>query len=70
MLNGIRRNKDELNAMAIRMMPAAINHGAKVIRILNFDHPQVEIEKKIAIGEGHATASKGMLDVILDELKK
>jgi hypothetical protein len=33
-LNGIRRSKDELNAMAIRTMPAAINQRATVIRIV------------------------------------
>jgi hypothetical protein len=35
----------------------------------NFVHPRVEVERGVAISEGHATASKGMLEVILDELK-
>jgi hypothetical protein len=34
----------------------------------NFVHQRLEIEMGITIGEGHATAAKGMLDVILDHL--
>jgi hypothetical protein len=35
----------------------------------NLVHPRLEIEMNITISEGHATASKGMLDVLLDHLK-
>jgi hypothetical protein len=31
-------------------------------------HPRAEIAMSVNINEGHATASKGMLDVILDIL--
>jgi hypothetical protein len=34
----------------------------------NFVHPRLEIAMDITIAEGHATAAKGMLDVILDHL--
>jgi hypothetical protein len=34
----------------------------------NFVHPRLEVQMGITIGEGHATTSKGMLDVILDYL--
>ena len=34
----------------------------------NFVHARVEIQKGIPVSEGHATAAKGMLDVILDHL--
>jgi hypothetical protein len=34
----------------------------------NFVHPRLEVEMGIKIGEGHAMAAKGMLDVILDHL--
>ena len=34
----------------------------------NFVHPRLEVQMGIGISEAHATASKGMLDVILDHL--
>lgn len=44
----------------------AIHHVLREYR--NLVHPRAEIALGINIGEGHATASKGMLDVILDHL--
>lgn len=44
----------------------AIHHVLREYR--NLVHPLAEIAQGINIGEGHATASKGMLDVILDHL--
>jgi hypothetical protein len=35
----------------------------------NFVHPRVEVQQGVSITEGHATAAKGMLEVVLDELK-
>lgn len=35
----------------------------------NYVHPRFEVQAGILIGEGHATASKGMLDVMLDQIK-
>jgi hypothetical protein len=34
----------------------------------SFVHPRLEIQMGINISEGHATAAKGMLDIILDHL--
>jgi hypothetical protein len=36
----------------------------------NFIHPRLEAKMGIRISEGHATASKGMLDIILDHLSR
>ena len=44
----------------------AIHHVLREYR--NLVHPRAEIALRINIGEGHATASKGMLDVVLDHL--
>jgi hypothetical protein len=34
----------------------------------NFVHPRLEVKRGIRISEGHATAAKGALDIILDRL--
>lgn len=44
----------------------AIHHVLREYR--NLVHPRAEIALSVHISEGHATASKGMLDVILDQL--
>lgn len=36
----------------------------------NFVHPRLEIEMGLGIGDGHATAAKGMLDLIVDHLSR
>lgn len=36
----------------------------------NFIHPTAELRMNSPISDGHATASKGMLDIVLDQLSK
>jgi hypothetical protein len=57
-------------ACDLRLLPykdeSAIHNVLREYR--NLVHARAEIAMGIMIGEGHATASKGMLDVILDHL--
>tara|TARA_R110002073_G_scaffold154858_6_gene310073 strand:- start:6981 stop:7748 length:768 start_codon:yes stop_codon:yes gene_type:complete len=54
----------------LQVLPA--NHEKAIHQVLrsyrNLVHPAVELAMGISISEGHATASKGMLDVTLDHL--
>ena len=69
-------NQWSLNAMIaaaceLHLLPYA-NEDAihQVLReYRNYVHPRLEVRTGVFISEGHATASKGMLDVILDEIK-
>ena len=57
-------------AVELHFLPADIEKAVHVVlrEYRNYVHPRLEARSGFLISEGHATASKGMLDVILDLL--
>jgi hypothetical protein len=57
-------------ACDLRMLPHKDERAIHLVlrEYRNFVHPRLEVKTGITISEGHATAAKGMLDVILDHL--
>jgi hypothetical protein len=57
-------------ACDLRLLPHKDEQAIHVVlrEYRNFVHPRLEVKMGINISEGHATAAKGMLDVILDHL--